>query len=171
MPTFVIGKVAYDTDDAGMANAVTDALDDKQAKIDELEKAGQKLQGTADALKVKLDAAEDEAKKKEEDEDEDKAKVDAEVTKRMDAAAAVLTLTPEVKIDGMNAADMKRESLKALGMEAKIDGKDDAYIDAAFDIMQETKAGAIAGDFNKGSTPKADAANDPRAKFMAKKGA
>jgi predicted RNase H-like nuclease (RuvC/YqgF family) len=189
MPNILIGKMTVEIPDAGTAKVVTEALDEKQAKIDELTAELSTAKGTADALKAKLDQAEqagqgnggkggpcdglegdklDECKKK------NQAKMDeaikAEVAARIDTMEKVKQIAPEAKVDAaMTPTEMKSVALAALKSTAiKVDEADEAYISAAFDIMVQQKIDEKAGSYNAGTAaPKTDD-TDPRAAFMNK---
>ena len=177
MPTIMIGKVAHEIADAGTAKAVVDALDEKTAKIDSLNTEVSTLSGKADALKTKVDEFEKEKENDDELSDEELAKmekdkddeIEKEVTARVDTISRVRLIAPEAKIDGMSAIDMKRTAIEATG--TKLDGKDNAYINAMFDIKTATKTDDTAGNLNSSTAPHMDSQDDPRAKFMKKQGA
>jgi len=177
MPTIMIGKVAHEIEDAGTAKAVVDALDEANTKIDSLGVQLSTASGTADALKIKVDEFEKEKDKDDELSEDEFTKmkkekddeIEKEVEARVDTIDKVRQMAPEAKIDGMNAIDMKREALGSLGI--KLDGKDDAYITAMFDITATQNADNKAGNLNSHTAPHMDSQDDPRAKFMKKQGA
>ena len=91
------------------------------------------LTAERDTLKARVDGFDAELKKARED-----GKADAEAKVKLDSVAAVF------KIDGTGKTDrqIKEAVIKAVNPKQNLDGKDDAYIDIAFDVAVEMKGDA-----------------------------
>lgn len=134
MRTIQLDSVDYEADEV-----VINALKAAEAKVDSLQidaEAKQKslsvIEAERDTLKDRLDATE-----KKVTELEARNVDEAEIQKRVDSRLALITVAEkagvELKAD-MSELDMKKAVIMAVFTNAKLDGKDEVYIDAAFDF-------------------------------------
>jgi hypothetical protein len=137
------------------ADAAEQALNDAKA---ENAKAISKLEGERDALKDRADAAE-KALKEAKDNALDEKRIDEAANAKIALLDAASRANVEVK-DGMSALEIKKAVIMALSPEAKLDGKNDDYIGARFDVALETldaKADGENRETGGGALPQAPA--------------
>ena len=105
------------------------ARKDSADKVKSLESQVSTLQGERDSMKERLDQAEKDMP----------SRIDAAVKARLDIVGKANAAGVEVKAD-MADADIKKAVIEKVFPSAKLDGKDEAYIDARFDCACETIA-------------------------------
>lgn len=100
------------------------------------------LKGAKDeAAKVaaRADVAEGELKKVKAELEAAPAKIRESLTARMELEATVKAAVPEVKTDGVSDLDLRKAFIAARLPDMKLDGKDEAYVAAAFDLAKAKK--------------------------------
>lgn len=141
----LVDGLQVETTDAGAA-AIEKLLGDKKAletRLDDAEKAHQAALAAKDAELAKKDAAID----------AEKAKVlsDADIDKRVQARADLITvaksIAKDVKTEGLSDAAIRKAVVVAKFGDAAIAGKPDAYVDARFDLLVEDAAKGAADPF------------------------
>lgn len=132
-------SVALDKLRSDAAEAAT-----KLAAIPTLTAERDTLKARVDGFKVELDKAKDEGKAAGRAEVEAKAKLDAVAT--------------AFKIDAkdMTERQVKEAVIKAVNPKQNLDGKDDAYIDIAFEVAQEMKGDAAMASQRQSAQHRAD---------------
>lgn len=100
-------------------------------EVDQLKKDNSTLEAERDSLKEEVTEA-----KKKLDAGPDQAKIDELVNNRIALREVAKKASVEVQ-DGMNDLDIKRQVILKVSPEAKLDGKDEAYIQARFDAACE----------------------------------
>lgn len=134
----LVDGLPVETTDNG-AHAIEKLIKDRdalQGKLADAEKAH------ADAIKAK----DEEIAKKDAALDAEKAKVlsDADLDKRVQARAALVTvakdIAKDVKTDGLSDAAIRKAVVAANLGDAAVKDKSDAYVDARFDILVEDAA-------------------------------
>lgn len=140
--TIRLDGIDYTTDDTQLAQAVKVAMQKAAERYDALEKtaAEQKAQLSKEAARA--DTAEAEVKKANERADaaEKPERIQEAVKARIDLERqAGPILGDEVKMDEMDDATVRRAVVKKVYPEAKLDSKDDVYIQASYDRAIESQ--------------------------------
>lgn len=132
MATVTIDGVTHEINDcvAKHLGSLKSSLDSYKEKMDEKEEEMEKLKKDMEELEAQKDMAEEEAKK---------AKTsDADIAKIVDAKVEMLTMAKahgvDVKVTD-SVSDMKK-AVVAAKTTLNLDGKSEAYIDAAFDMLK-----------------------------------
>ena len=155
-----------------MVDGLSVELTDKDAQIvqramDVLNKQIADMQTAAVDHGKALAAKDAELAKKDAALDAEKAKVlsDADIDKRVQARADLITvakaIAKDVKTEGLSDADIRKAVVVAKVGDAAISGKAAAYIDARFDLLVEDAkktAAPLAQALGDGLAPNADAA-------------
>ena len=143
MVKVIIKGVEYEVPEAVAARF--DAADDSKEELAKLEKGladakaeMEKEKARADSLQEKADAESSEDKKREDAETFRKA-VDARV-KLVTAASALVDDETKERLDSISDADIKKAVVLAASPKADLDGKDDVYVSARFDMVMEDEA-------------------------------
>lgn len=148
MAKFKIDGIEYEVQDGALAQKVVqtiDALDSAKKTIEDSKKEIETLKAKADALDSELKKADEKVK-----ELENKKLSDQEIRARADEINKVLELGKKVLgkdfKDDMAIEDVKKAVVTKELSGLKLDGKDQAYFDAAFDVIykRSEKAGSNA---------------------------
>jgi hypothetical protein len=97
-------------------------------KLDEKTKENSKLQAEKDTLQAKLDEAKS---------IDINAIVNQKVAERVEVEKVASLVSKEIKVDEMEIIDAKKAIILKKYPEAKLDGKDEIYINARFDAVKE----------------------------------
>lgn len=132
---FMIDGVEYEVSEQ-VAQAISKERRDDAAKLEKVTAERDTFRTDADKQKARADVAEaakDAAEKARKDA-EDPKRVDALVSARADLITrARAVMGADFKLDGKDAAAVKREMLVKLAPDIKLDGKSSDYIEALFD--------------------------------------
>lgn len=179
MRTINLDNVEYQAEDAVIDayKGACDRADSLQVKVDSLTAEKSAVEAEKDSLKEKCDSLSAELT-------ELKAKsVDsAEVEKRVKARLDLLASAGKAKVqvtDEMDEKAIKLAVVKAVFPKANLDGRDDVYIQARFDLAiesldeaEEDASAAAVRELNSDSAKKtnADAAEEARKRMIAQYG-
>lgn len=161
LPKVVTMKITLDGErevEETLGNAITKEREAAAQALAEVKAALEKKTAQCDALDTKVKALETELAAAPE-------KARASILARADLEAKAKTVAPEVKCDGLDDMGVKRAVCVAQGI--KLDGKEDVYVSARFDILVEdagkkNPATEAAGkELTEGKTPEVDGVETP----------
>lgn len=126
-------KIKLDNVDVEVAEPVAKHISTLESKISELEKA-------VDTEKARVDAASGEVETLKKELASAPEKVKAEIAARVALENSARSVLGDVKFDGKTDAEVKRAVAETSGL--KLDGKSEAYVDAAYEIALQKAADA-----------------------------
>lgn len=125
---FKIDGVEYETDDAAIAQAVTQKILSYETELKSLQDKADKAQGKCDSIAADLEKVKKEVLTQE--------KIDSLVNEKIAVKEKALKILPEEKFDGLSTLAIKKKVVSVKNKIDSIDSKTEAYIDGAFDSIE-----------------------------------